>query len=99
MENKSTCNSEVNVILENMLKQLKDYSIELDITHPLSLFDLINSHRTIRKNFLQSKIETQEQIQKGIIEGIRTQLCYNYVNTNTFFDLPLREIINRYFNE
>jgi len=89
----------MNETLESMLKQLEDYSKELGRTTPILLCDLINAHRTIRKNLIQSRINKQEEIQKGILEGIKTQLDYNYVDTNTFFDLPLKEIINRYYDE
>lgn len=88
----------MNDTLEGMLNQLKEYSKELG-TNSMSLSTLIDAHRAIRMLLIEDRIKEHERIRNDITEGVKAQLFYNYVDTNTFFDLPLKEIINRYYND
>ncbi len=48
---------------------------------------------------MKENIERQDVINRGIETGVNLVLDYNYVHVKTFFDMSLRDIINKYYEE
>lgn len=84
---------------ESLVKQLETYSKELGLYGTVSLSYLINSHRELRRECQENDKETRDEINRRVEEGVKNRLIYNYVDLGTFLDLPLREIINRYYED
>ncbi len=83
----------------NDLILLEDYSKELGLSSTITVDSLIKSHKILRQEYQKDQKTRLEEIQKGIEYSIKSRLKYNYVDINTFFDRPLREIINQYYEE
>lgn len=80
-------------------KQLLDYSHKLQTYKTLTISDLIASHEYLRNAYIEDQEQRKKFIQKAIEEGINCRLTYDYVNIKEFFNLPLKDIIKRYYDE
>lgn len=78
---------------------LEEYSKELGLRTTITLDSLIKSHKILREEFRKDQKTRLEEITKGIEYGVKLRLTSNYVDINTFFDRPLRDIINQYYEE
>jgi hypothetical protein len=86
-------------LYESLVKQLDDYSKEIGLHSNFTLGELIASHRYLRNEHIKKNKENLNKINKAIEEGIQSRLTYDYVDTKTFFDMSLRQIINQYYEE
>ena len=89
----------MNELYTSLVKQLEDYSKEIGLGKYITLRELIASHRQLRKECQENYKERRDEIDKRVEEGVKNRLMYNYVDLGTFLDLPLREIINRYYED
>lgn len=80
-------------------KQLSDYSRKLQTYKTLTVSGLIQSHEYLRNEYIKDQEQRKKEIQQAIKEGIKNRLTYDYVNTKEFFNLPLKDIIKRYYDE
>ena len=80
-------------------KLLEEYGKEISPFGTLTLEQLIISHRYLRSVVMKENKDRQNVIDRGIEAGVKLVLDYNYVDTRTFFNMSLREIINKYYEE
>ncbi len=80
-------------------KQLLDYSHKLQTYKTLTVSDLIISHEYLRNEYIKDQEQRKKEIKKGIEEGIKNRLTYDYVNIKEFFNLPLKDSLKRYYDE
>lgn len=79
--------------------KLLEYSREIGSYSVIDITSLIESHRYLRNERIEDQEQRKKFIQKAIEEGINRRLTYNYVNIKEFFDLSLKDIIKRYYDE
>jgi hypothetical protein len=80
-------------------KLLEEYSKEISPFGTLTLEQLINSHKHLRSVVMKENKDRQDVIDRGIETSVKLVLNYNYVDIRTFFNMSLREIINKYYEE
>ena len=78
---------------------LEEYSKEISPFGTLTLEQLITSHKYLRSVVMKENKDRQDVINRGIETGVNLVLDYNYVHVKTFFDMSLRDIINKYYEE
>lgn len=80
-------------------KLLEEYGKEISPFGTLTLEQLINSHKYLRSVVMKENKDRQDVINRGIETGVKLALNYNYIDIRTFFNMPLREIIDKYYEE
>ena len=77
---------------------LQEYAAELSITQPLTLQELINSHRTIRQEYgdmWRNKLEVlYEARQLGYEQGLR-QVTEDFVSWDDLSKMTITEIVKK----
>ena len=80
-------------------KLLEAYGKEINPFGTLTLEQLIISHKHLRSVVMKENKDRQDIINRGIKTGVKLYIDYNYVDTRTFFNMSLREIIDKYYEE
>ena len=71
--------------LDLFLKELNDYSNELNLYTPMSLTNLISSHRRLREEFMKDQKQRSKECDE--IRKRAHQLAYDYALNSNFIEI------------